>query len=100
MPDPVRSSSLLNVSGPDGLRMLAAWFDATQPGEIDQVQQDLRRWASDMERAADRLDRAEAVVEAVRLYMDSVASEERVLAVGAMRRALTAYDSEVGDEHA
>ena len=40
------------ISGPDGLRLLADWFDATRPNEPDQVQRDLRKWADDMDAAA------------------------------------------------
>ena len=41
--------------GPEGLRLLADWFDATRPEEPDKVQQDLRGWANDMEVAIDYL---------------------------------------------
>ncbi len=33
--------------GPTGLRFLAHWFDKTRPGEDDEVQRDLRKWADE-----------------------------------------------------
>lgn len=50
---------------PQGLRVLADWFDAVyeDQGKNDAVQQDLRRWASDYEELEAKLNDEAALAE-------------------------------------
>lgn len=78
-------------TGPQGLRMLADWFDlpsvqARNPNwsDDDEVQRDLRQWADDMERAFNALEE---------IYRDvGVGGIGPMIAAKALRRGVWADD--------
>ncbi len=80
MPDQPEPQPLtFDVNGPTGLRLLAEWFDVTRPHESDEVQRDLRRWATDMEKVAVTITAlTEQLAEAERERDEALAGQEEL----------------------
>lgn len=94
---PGTSSTKIPTNGPEGLRLLADWFDlrdAENGSSGDQVQQDLRHWADDMEAASAALDLLDGTYRAVEralpetFYADRTPDERVAIMVDHWQRAI------------